>query len=58
MGHKDIAMTMRYAHLSSNHKRAAMEALESRFSAKSPANFHNTLLSSLPENHAKVAVIG
>jgi integrase len=58
MGHKDIAMTMRYAHLSSNHKRAAMEALESRFSAKSPANFHNTPLSSLPENSAKVAVIG
>ena len=49
MGHKDIAMTMRYAQLSSNHKRAAMEALESRFSAKSPANFHNTPLSSLPK---------
>ena len=58
MGHKDIAMTMRYAHHSSNHKRAAMEALESRFSAKSLANFHNTPLPSLPENHAKVAVIG
>ena len=58
MGHKDIAMTMRYAHLSSNHKRAAMETLESRFSAKSPVNFHNTPLSSLPENRAKVAVIG
>ena len=56
-GHKDIAMTMRYAHLWSNHKRAAMEMLESRFSAKSPANFHDTPLFSLPENRAKVAVI-
>jgi integrase len=42
MGHKSIAMTVRYAHLSQGHKRAAMEALESRFSEKSPANFRNT----------------
>jgi integrase len=42
MGHKTIAMTLRYAHLSPDHKRKAMEALESRFSAKSPINFHNT----------------
>jgi len=42
LGHKDIKQTMRYAHLSPSHKRAAVEALEARFSAKSPINFHNT----------------
>ncbi|MBI3301973.1 MAG: site-specific integrase [Deltaproteobacteria bacterium] len=42
MGHKTIAMTLRYSYLSPDHKRKAMEALESKFSAKSPANFHNT----------------
>lgn len=42
MGHKDIDMTLRYVHLSPDHKRAAMETLESRFPAKSPANFHNS----------------
>src|SRR2546428_13434396 len=36
MGHKDINMTLRYAHLSPDHKRAAIETLESRFSAKIP----------------------
>lgn len=42
MGHKSIVMTLRYAHLSPSHKRAAVEALEGRFSGKSPINFHNT----------------
>ena len=42
MGHKTIAMTLRYSHLSPDHKRKAMEALESKFPAKSPINFHNT----------------
>ena len=42
MGHADINMTMRYAHLSPDHKRGAMEAMESQFSGKSAANFHNT----------------
>ncbi len=42
MGHATIMMTMRYAHLSPDHKRGAMEAMESRFPGKSPANFHNT----------------
>jgi site-specific recombinase XerD len=41
MGHKDIDMTLRYAHLSPNHKQAAMKMLEDRFPAKSPANFHD-----------------
>jgi integrase len=44
MGHKTIAMTLRYAHLSPDHKRKAIEIQESRFPAKSPANFHNTPL--------------
>jgi hypothetical protein len=42
MGHKTIAMTLRYTHLSPDHKQKAMDALESKFSAKSPINFHNT----------------
>lgn len=42
MGHKSILMTMRYAHLSPDHKRAAIETLEARFPAKTPADFHNT----------------
>jgi len=44
MGHKSILMTMRYAHLSPDHKRMAMETLESRFSGESPATFHNSPL--------------
>jgi integrase len=42
MGHKDIQMTLRYAHLSPHHKRTAMETLEACFSASSPATIHNT----------------
>jgi hypothetical protein len=45
MGYKTIAMTLRYSYLSPDHKRKAMEALESRFPEKSPANFHNTPIS-------------
>jgi integrase len=41
MGHKDIQMTLRYAHLSPHHKRTAMETLEARFSPPSPANIPN-----------------
>lgn len=44
MGHKTIDMTMRYAHLSVDHKRKAVDSLERQFSTKSPANFHNTPL--------------
>jgi site-specific recombinase XerD len=42
LGHKTISMTLRYAHLSPDHKRKAMEALERWFSGKSHANFHDT----------------
>ncbi len=38
MGHKDITMTLRYAHLSSDHKQAAVRRLE-QFPAKVPTNF-------------------
>jgi integrase len=44
LGHKSILMTMRYAHLSPDHKRMAMETLESRFGGETPATFHNTPL--------------
>jgi integrase len=40
MGHKTIAMTMRYAHLSPEHKRAAVAVLD-RVNRQSPINFHN-----------------
>jgi hypothetical protein len=42
MGHKNILMTMRYAHFSPDHKRAAIDMLEQRFADQSPATFHNT----------------
>ena len=48
MGHKNIEMTLRYSHLSPHHKRTAMETLEARFSAPSPASFHNTPLDNTP----------
>src|SRR5262249_39719315 len=57
MGHKSILMTMRYAHLSPDHKRAAMESLERRFPAPSPATFHNTPLNSTPQTDEKLAAI-
>src|SRR5262249_1381462 len=44
LGHKNILMTMRYAHLSPDHKRMAMETLESHFPGESPATIHNTPL--------------
>jgi integrase len=39
MGHKSILMTMRYTHLSGDHKRAALETLEQRFSQKKSHQF-------------------
>jgi integrase len=38
LGHKDITMTLRYAHLSSDHKQAAVRKLE-QFTVKVPTNF-------------------
>ena len=55
MGHKTITMTLRYTHLSPDHKRKAMEVLESRSPEKSPANFHNTRLSAPLTSDTKVA---
>jgi site-specific recombinase XerD len=53
MGHKDIDMTLRYAHLSPNHKQAAMKMLEDRFPAKSPTNFHDSPGVGTPEGAQK-----
>jgi len=50
-------MTMRYSHLSPDHKRAAMETLEQRFADRSPATFHNTPLSEEVLAGVKHAVI-
>ena len=38
LGHKDITMTLRYAHLSSDHKQAAVRRLE-QSKVKVPTNF-------------------
>ncbi len=47
---KDKGRSNQTVTLDPAHKRRAIEALESRFSAKSPANFHDTpTLSPLPE---------
>jgi hypothetical protein len=43
MGHKHIAMTLRYAHVTPGHKRAAVEVL-SGGAGKGPSNFHNMQL--------------
>jgi integrase len=43
MGHRHIAMTLRYAHLAPGHKRLAVELL-SAGTGKSPSNFHNSRL--------------
>jgi hypothetical protein len=51
MGHKDITMTLRYAHLSSDHKRAAVQRLE-QFAPKVPTNFttsHNSPVVNYPQ---------
>lgn len=57
MGHKSINMTLRYAHLSPDHKRAAMETLENRYSAKTPATFHNAFTLGAGEEDIKAASI-
>lgn len=57
MGHKSIAMTIRYAHLSPDHKRAAISALENRLSEKSPIPAHNTPHPVPSAPHAKVTAI-
>lgn len=54
MGHKNIGMTLRYAHLSPHHKRTAMETLEARFSTPSPVSFHNTPLTPLSRKQKNV----
>src|SRR5262245_39338053 len=41
LGHKTIAMTLRYTHLSSDHKQRAVSTLE-QMSGQSPSNFHNS----------------
>jgi site-specific recombinase XerD len=57
MGHKDIDMTLRYVHLSPNHKQAAMKMLEDRFPAKSPANVHDRQIIGPTDETAKVVAI-
>ena len=41
LGHKTIAMTLRYTHPSSDHKQRAVSMLE-QVSEQSPSNFHNS----------------
>lgn len=57
MGHKDIKMTLKYAHLSPDHKRNAMATLESRFSGESPAESHNSPSFAVTVPHLKRAAV-
>ena len=57
MGHRDIDMTLLYAHLSPNHKQAAIKMLEDRFPAKSPANVHDRQVIMPTGDTAKVVAI-
>jgi len=41
LGHRTIAMTLRYTHLSSDHKQRAVSMLE-QVLEQSPSNFHNS----------------
>ena len=41
LGHKTIAMALRYTHLSSDHKQRAVSTLE-QVSEQSPGNFHHS----------------
>jgi integrase len=51
LGHKTIAMTLRYAHLSPDHKRKAMATLEERFPAQKSREIsrHPLSMTSLPK---------
>jgi integrase len=51
LGHRDISMTMRYTHLSSDHKQTAMGKLE-QFAAQVPAIF-TTVLTRLPRDRSQ-----
>jgi site-specific recombinase XerD len=50
VGHKTINMSLRYAHLSPDLLRGAVEKLNF---GKKPINFHNSRITSLPNKHAK-----
>ena len=52
LGHRDISMTMRYTHLSSDHKQAAVGKLE-QFAANVPAIF-TTPSTRSPDNRSQV----
>jgi integrase len=54
-GHASIVMTMRYAHLTPDHKQQAMEKLEQAFPSTSPATSPATAFSGSPTEHANVA---
>jgi integrase len=56
LGHKDIKMTLRYTHLSPDHKRKAIAALEERFSTKKKSQqISQHPPNALPATGAKVA---
>ena len=57
MGHQNMDMTLRYAHLSPNHKQAAMEMLEDRLPAKSPVNVHDRQIIVPTDETPKVVAI-
>jgi len=50
LGHKSIAMTLRYAHLSADHKKAAMDALGRKFGNKMDTIWTPNKRTGLPTN--------
>jgi integrase len=52
LGHKDFKMTLRYAHLASAHKIAALGVLDGQLNGKGPANYTKTIQSNEKEVRA------
>jgi len=57
LGHKDIKMTLRYVHLSPDHKRKATATLEQQFPAKKSREFSQQPPSPSLSSGAKIVAI-
>lgn len=43
LGHKSLEMTLRYSHLSCNHKKRAVDVLEQRLAIETPKNSYKSV---------------